>query len=356
MSRLFQPCTNFTTILCSLIFLLSPILVSSTCTCQTQVEEQNKSEALQYKLIAIAAVLSSGALGVCLPFMVKNLPSLNPDNDIYFLIKAFAAGVILSTGFIHVFPDAYESLTSPCLSENPWRQFPFAGFVAMFSAIGTLMMESLATGYHKRSELNKAQPFNGDEEISHDHGASHNADNHHIHGSSFDLERSNFSELIRQKIISQVLEIGIVVHSVIIGVSLGASQSPKIIKPLVAALSFHQFFEGVGLGGCIYQAKFKRQTVATMVLFFSLTTPAGIAVGTGISNTYNEKSPSSLIIQGLLLAASAGVLIYMSLVDLLAADFMNSKMVNNFKLQLAASFALILGACTMSLLVKWGEP
>lgn len=51
----------------------------------------------------------------------------------------------------------------------------------------------------------------------------------------------------------QVLELGIVVHSVIIGISLGASENPKTIRPLVAALTFHQFFEGMGLGGCIVQ-------------------------------------------------------------------------------------------------------
>jgi zinc transporter 1/2/3 len=51
----------------------------------------------------------------------------------------------------------------------------------------------------------------------------------------------------------QVLELGIVVHSIIIGISLGASGSPETIKPLMAALSFHQFFEGLGLGGCITQ-------------------------------------------------------------------------------------------------------
>lgn len=43
------------------------------------------------------------------------------------------------------------------------------------------------------------------------------------------------------------------VHSVIIGVSLGASQSPNVVKYLVTALTFHQFFEGMGLGGCISQ-------------------------------------------------------------------------------------------------------
>jgi zinc transporter 1/2/3 len=51
----------------------------------------------------------------------------------------------------------------------------------------------------------------------------------------------------------KVLELGIVVHSVIIGMSLGASESASAIKPLVVALTFHQFFEGIGLGGCIVQ-------------------------------------------------------------------------------------------------------
>lgn len=46
---------------------------------------------------------------------------------------------------------------------------------------------------------------------------------------------------------------GIIVHSVVIGLSLGASENPCTIRPLVAALCFHQLFEGMGLGGCILQ-------------------------------------------------------------------------------------------------------
>jgi len=49
------------------------------------------------------------------------------------------------------------------------------------------------------------------------------------------------------------LELGIVAHSVIIGIALGVSNSPCTIRPLLAALSFHQFFEGFALGGCISQ-------------------------------------------------------------------------------------------------------
>lgn len=67
----------------------------------------------------------------------------------------------------------------------------------------------------------------------------------------------------------QVLELGIVVHSVIIGISLGASESPKTIKPLVAALTFHQFFEGMGLGGCIVQVySFKLNIYPNFGIFF----------------------------------------------------------------------------------------
>ena len=51
----------------------------------------------------------------------------------------------------------------------------------------------------------------------------------------------------------QVLELGIVVHSVVIGLSMGVSSNPCTIGPLVAAMCFHQLFEGMGLGGCILQ-------------------------------------------------------------------------------------------------------
>lgn len=91
-----------------------------------------------------------------------------------------------------------------------------------------------------------------------------------------------------------------------------------------------------------------------MILFFSLTTPTGIGIGIGISNMYNEYSPTALIVEGVLNSASAGILIYMALVDLLASDFMNPNLQINFRLQLGSNVALLIGACSMSILAKWG--
>lgn len=335
-------------ILFSLVLLVIPSLILGECTCDSDAEERDKSQALKYKIVAIVSILVASAIGVCIPFLGKIIPALSPDKNLFFIIKAFAGGVILATGFIHVLPDAFENLTSPCLNEKPWTEFPFTGFIAMVAGIGTLMIDSYATSFYSKAHLsNKAQntvAVEGDEEKTetHVHG--------HVHGA---VAADPSQQLIRNRVISQVLELGIVVHSVIIGISVGASESPKTIKPLVAALTFHQFFEGMGLGGCITQAKFKSRAVVIMGLFFSLTTPLGICIGLGITNSYDENSTTALIVEGCLNAASAGILIYMAFVDLLAADFMSPKLQNNGRLQLGANVSLLLGAGLMSLIAKW---
>ncbi|CAN4110416.1 unnamed protein product [Withania somnifera] len=330
------------------ILLLLPAIVIGECTCDSEDEERNKTEALKYKMAALASILVASGIGVCIPILGKVIPALSPERNFFFIVKAFAAGVILSTGFIHVLPDAYESLTSPCLKENPWGNFPFSGFVAMVSAMGTLMVDTYATSYYnKKCRKTRMVAQTGDEE-----GVIHVHSHLHAHGSTSVMADSD-SELLRQRVITQVLELGIIVHSVIIGIALGASESPKTIKPLVGALTFHQFFEGVGLGGSIAQAELKSRAIVIMTLFFSLTTPVGIAIGLGITNVYDENSSTALIVEGIFNSASAGILIYMALVGFLAADFMHPRMQGNGKLQLGANVSLLLGAGLMSLLAKW---
>ncbi|KAI3681571.1 hypothetical protein L6452_36371 [Arctium lappa] len=338
--------------------------VLGECTCEQEEDEGKKNEALRYKLIALASILIFGAIGVCIPFIGKIFPALSPEKDGFFVIKAFAAGVILATGFIHVLPDAFESLTNPCLKEHPWGDFPFTGFVAMVATILTLLFETSSAAYQQRSRSKSTQKVaggNGDEENNRQHvvgqvAAHTHASHGHAHGSMtlvVDGGSSSLSQVDRYRIVSKVLELGIIVHSVIIGLSVGASESPKTIKPLVVALTFHQFFEGIGLGGCIFQAEFKSFAAILMGTMFSLTTPMGIVIGILVTNTYKENSPTALIVEGVLNSASAGILIYMALVDLLSPDFMNPRMQKNRMLQLCSNVSLLLGAGLMSLLAKW---
>ncbi|XP_020209130.1 zinc transporter 8 [Cajanus cajan] len=339
------------------VLVILPTLVASKCTCDEEDEERDKGKALRYKIAALVSILIASAIGVVIPLLGKIIPALSPEKDVFFFVKAFAAGVILATGFIHVLPDAFENLTSPCLKEHPWSDFPFTGFVAMCTAMGTLMVETYATAYFQKQNFKGTRVVEEATDVEKEHGHEGNVHLHthathgHAHGHVSSHDHS--SELLRHRVISQVLELGIIVHSVIIGISLGASESPKTIRPLVAALTFHQFFEGMGLGSCISQANFKKLSVTIMGLFFALTTPVGIGIGIGITNVYDESSPTALIVEGIFNAASSGILIYMALVDLLAADFMNPRMQKSGSLRLGANISLLFGAGCMSLLAKW---
>ncbi|XP_020203635.1 fe(2+) transport protein 1 [Cajanus cajan] len=316
----------------------------------------NKRKALPLKIIAIFTILISSVIGVSLPLVTRSVPALRPENDLFIIVKCFAAGIILGTGFMHVLPDSFDMLGSDCLEKKPWHEFPFSGLVAMFSAIITMMVDSLATSVYTkkfRTEVTPAAETNhaGDQEIGavtygHFHG-------HHHAAETKVAEGTEWQQLLRYRVVAMVLELGIVVHSIVIGLGMGASNNTCTIRGLIAALCFHQMFEGMGLGGCILQAEYKFLKKAIMVFFFSVTTPFGIALGIAMSTTYKENSPSALITVGLLNASSAGLLIYMALVDLLSADFMSPRLQGSVKLQLKSYVAVFLGAGGMSLMAKW---
>ncbi|CAK7353340.1 unnamed protein product [Dovyalis caffra] len=357
---------SFTKINANAIFTISLILILSFTFPTTTLAQQqqqcgsgseggchDKAKSLQLKLIAIFSILVASMIGVCLPLFARMIPALMPDRDLFVVVKAFASGVILATGYMHVLPDSFNDLMSDCLPINPWKKFPFTTFVAMLSALLTLMIDSFAMSYYKKRCLSdeKGGGENGEKVLEHveNGGAVHVGHSHGFNGGA----NGKDSILLRNRVVAQVLEIGIVVHSVVIGLSMGASDNPCTIRPLIAALCFHQLFEGMGLGGCILQAEYGMKMKAILVFFFSTTTPLGIALGIGLSNVYSESSPTALIVVGLLNASSAGLLNYMALVDLLAADFMGPKLQDSMRLQVWAFTAVLLGAGGMSLMAKW---
>ncbi|XP_075477585.1 putative zinc transporter 10 [Primulina tabacum] len=331
-------------------FSVQVLSVVQECGAEDDVGCIDKKKALPLKIIAIVSILVTSMIGVCLPFVTRSIPALSPERSLFVIVKAFAAGIILATGFMHVLPDSFDMLSSACLKDNPWHKFPFTGFVAMLSAIVTLVIDSMATSlYSQKNKSGVVLPESRDQEMAvaefdgHFHG-------HHHGGKLINVEGS---QLLRYRVIAMVLELGIIVHSIVIGLSLGASNNTCTIKGLVAALCFHQMFEGMGLGGCILQAEYGFLKKAAMAFFFAVTTPFGIALGMGLSSSYKENSPRSLITVGLLNASSSGLLIYMALVDLLAADFMGAKLQGSIKLQIKSYAAVLLGAGGMSLMAKW---
>ncbi|CAN1810204.1 Probable zinc transporter 10 [Linum perenne] len=350
---------HFPIITITTTILLAASASADECGADTSDGCTDKSGALSLKLIATFAILVASVVGVCLPLVTRSVPALNPERSLFVIVKSFASGIILATGFMHVLPDSFDMLSSSCLKENPWHKFPFTGFVAMLSALVTLMVDSVATSVYRNKMEKTTTPVGGTEDSDREVGNGGGGGFHHGHGHGHGMKVDG-QQLMRYRVIAmkrtvlrQVLELGIIVHSVVIGLSLGASNNTCTIKGLVAALCFHQMFEGMGLGGCILQAEYDLIKKATMAFFFATTTPFGILVGLGLSKTYEENSPKALITVGLLNASSAGLLIYMALVDLLAAEFMGPKLQGSIRLQFKSFAAVLLGAGGMSLMAKW---
>ena len=159
-------------------------------------------------------------------------------------------------------------------------------------------------------------------------------------------------------------------------------------KTLFIALCFHQFFEGLALSTVVLDADIKRRAVAIgMVIFYSFTTPIGIALGIALSqtckltrcwsllaknfalpladhrfksslfpahSTVNENATTALISTGVLDALSAGILLYDGLANIIVPHFQSK----NFrgaavKAQGAQFFSLWLGAFVMAVIGRW---
>lgn len=88
---------------------------------------------------------------------------------------------------------------------------------------------------------------------------------------------------------------------------------------------------------------------------YGVTTPIAIAVGLGISQSFEPNDAQTLIVNGVFDSISAGILLYTGLVELMAHEFMfNSEMRESSMTKLLSAFGcMCLGAGLMALLGKW---
>ena len=83
-------------------------------------------------------------------------------------------------------------------------------------------------------------------------------------------------------------------------------------------------------------------------------TPIGVAIGIGVGNSYQADSRTALGFEGAFNAASAGILIYNGLVDLILPAFAAAPHILPRGLaQVSPWFFLFAGYCCMSTLAKW---
>jgi zinc transporter 1/2/3 len=88
---------------------------------------------------------------------------------------------------------------------------------------------------------------------------------------------------------------------------------------------------------------------------FALVTPVGMAIGIGVLHQFNGNDPSTVIAIGTLDAFSAGILVWVGVVEMWAHDWMlGGEMTRASPLRTGLGLlALVAGMALMSLLGKW---
>ena len=144
-----------------------------------------------------------------------------------------------------------------------------------------------------------------------------------------------------------VLEFSVAIHSVIIGFSFGGLTADQFgtIKVLMAALVFHQFFEGLALGAAILESKLGLVSTLAFALTFALTFSLG-----GIVGVFHSPESSDVLVQICFNSVAAGLLLYSSLVEMIGADFQSPDLANRPGLKAAMFTALTSGVAAFAVL------
>ncbi|KAL2834142.1 ZIP zinc transporter-domain-containing protein [Aspergillus pseudoustus] len=153
-----------------------------------------------------------------------------------------------------------------------------------------------------------------------------------------------------------MLEVGILFHSVFIGMSLSVSVGNEFVVLLIAIV-FHQTFEGLALGSRIACLNWPATASQPwlMSLAYGCTTPIGQAIGIATHSLYSPDSEVGLLLVGTMNAISAGLLIFASLVELLSEDFLSDESwrVLRGRKRVFACVLVFGGAFCMSLVGAW---
>ncbi|XP_025801630.1 fe(2+) transport protein 1-like [Panicum hallii] len=260
----------------------------------------NVPKALRLKLIAIPTILVASVIGVCLPLFSRSVPALRPDHNLFVIVKAFASGVILATGYMNVLPDSFNNLTSPCLPKKR------RGEVRLLKESGSTCMYPVAKMTPDAKALTMTKRL--------------------WSGQSAGTEREKSGRHTPITLATRIIGMAISFRRSALGTLWHAPSTEGLTQAAVAAS---------GDAGCAPAMTKGHKT--------------SVAIGQDLVVVTTWR----LVGIGLLNAASARLLHYMALVDLLAADFMGPKLQDSVRLQLVSFAAVLLGAGGMSVMAKW---
>mmetsp|Transcript_11698 Transcript_11698/g.28715 ORF Transcript_11698/g.28715 Transcript_11698/m.28715 type:complete len:392 (-) Transcript_11698:1177-2352(-) len=319
------------------------------------------------RIAAIFIVMSAGLLGGIPPLLMKTFR--DQGSIVRLLLRALAAGIIIALALIHIIPEAVEPMHS--LTESFKRPYPhLGGAVVAFGVIVMVVAEGVTHALlennlaHKSNNHNHSQDEeNGSKKMDVVKQVSSSGpldvstdDEEHHHHHHLPLAAAHTGTL-REQVMAYMFELGCIFHSVIIGITLGVMTGSKSdVVAMLIALAFHQLLEGIALSSFIIDAAVGMVKGVIMIVIYALTSPVGIAIGIGITKTYDENSVKAKAVQGVFNGLSGGMLLYIGLVQLIAEDFQRKALMARAPklwVRISCYLALIFGVAAMAILGIW---
>ncbi|KAI8096465.1 ZIP zinc transporter-domain-containing protein [Halteromyces radiatus] len=311
---------------------------------ETCAVEENQPYDLNFRVGSLFIILGTSAVGIFAPILLYRIRPSSSNNGVRHWIltiaKFFGTGVILATSFVHMLPEAMERFHSPCLGSN-WQAYH--GFGGVFCMVAAFVLQWIELAAMAHLDANQHHHGSLDEEKT----TQTIKGDGHMH--SVALEQ----DLSVRTIHTLLLELGIAIHSIIIGITLGTTSEGPFLA-LFIALIFHQFFEGVALGTRINDLQYVTWIKPlVMSLTFICMTPLGVAIGIGIRSALHVSS--MVLAQAILDAFSAGILLYNAYVSLMSVEISNSVSFrrSSFARKSVCLLSMYLGAAVMSVLGIW---
>ncbi|KAJ4255672.1 high-affinity Zn(2+) transporter zrt1 [Fusarium falciforme] len=298
-------------------------------------------------------VLIASSIGVFGPILMSTFMPVK-SNLFLTILKQFGTGVIISTAFVHLYTHASMMFGNECIGELQYE-----------GVTSAIVMAGLFISFVIEYFVHRAMRWQENKENKSEGAMSPQA-----------LAKAELTNVT-------IMEVGIIFHSLLIGITLVVAGDSFFIT-LSIVIIFHQLFEGIALGTRIAAAGYGQTPLAhfhshghshspapavdrtgtstvslTKKLIlgagFALVTPVGMAIGIGVLNVFNGNNPSTLIALGTLDALSAGILVWVGLVEMWAQDWMwGGELTEAGPVTTAlALFGLICGMVLMSLLGKW---
>jgi len=170
-------------------------------------------------------------------------------------------------------------------------------------------------------------------------------------------EHHNLATASNDAISVLVLEAGIIFHSLLLGITLLVAGDSVFIT-LFIVIIFHQMFEGLALGARIAalpsSSHLQKAKYYILPLAFAFITPIGMAIGIGVLQKFNGNDPSTIVALGTLDSLSAGILLWVGVVDMWAGDWLYGELRETGAVRTGVGMiSFVAGMVLMGLLGKW---